>query len=76
VLAVIWDANAGWMANHGTSVRKTGVEQRMAATAVVGTYIIVAYAMLVRLESWWLCFVGEIGLVVVSVNHLYVCREV
>jgi hypothetical protein len=64
------------MVERRTYERTIGVEQRIAATGVVEIYIVVAYAMWVRLESWWLCFVGEIGLLVVSAFCLYVCREV
>jgi hypothetical protein len=74
VLGTIWQLNEEWMAKRGTPVQKVGVEQKIAATVVIGTYIVGAYTMWVRLESWWLCFVGEIVLLLVSAIGFYMCK--
>jgi hypothetical protein len=61
------------MKQRGRKGEKAGVEQKVAATGVVWSYIVCAYAVWVGWENVWLRAFGEMGLLAVSYLSSVAC---
>jgi hypothetical protein len=65
-LACIWQPWANLLANAGTKKRVVYTEQKVVATITLLTYLVLAYMVGLRTQSWGLSIFGELGLLVVS----------